>query len=1206
MGAEDESRAGEGRERDEEFARSALEKGLLDESEIEQCRREQARLAESGERRPLAEIAAQKTLITQSQADRLDAGSVPGTVPKRVANYEIVRQIGEGGMGTVYKVRHVKLESFAAAKFLPSRLAEDESFVKRFEREARLAAKLTSPFSVRTFDVGEAEGARCIFMEYVEGESVDDLLRREGRMDEKRALKTVRDIASALDEAHDLGIIHRDIKPGNILLTRRGAPKLADLGLAKDVDGGQGSLTSMGTILGTPSYMSPEQAMGLPDLDARSDIYSLGATLYRMVCGDVPFRGETPVNVMHKIATEPLIAPLERNPSLSDEAAAMICKMMAKDRKERYQSMAELLKDIDSILSGEKTNLKYEKSVALLNPGARGLGPTPPTAVAPGRKRRRTKVVLGAAAGIVALAAAAVVLGPWGKDHGPEGAGGPPKEIVSPSEGPAEKPSTGMTEPDDDETPTPPTETAAMLIAKADKAAAGGQWDEARMLAQSVLDRFPGAGESARAKALLDQVDQAAREQALAELARAATEAEPLAASARLAEAEKKRPGDERLAKLRATVDARLAKSHDTAVAEASAAEAKGDYTAAVAAYERALKFRPSPSTESKLKTARLRLELLNAGKESDPSARLLALAAVLQKGGDGSTKPVQAGLQELIGVRRQAVTARQHAEKFRDQMPAGVKAGFALAEEKCSRAEKALASLDPLTMTEAGLRAIAADLAAAHQEYEKASSQTFDVLYAALDKQLSGPDFAAGLMRLHSARTNYEGYRRVAELVGKHDAGGAGLAIIEIVAPTKTVVDGYASPKEAADACKKLDAVWARCEALKPAKDAERKTRSLKGLVLSRRAVAREAAGDSLGALADVAAATELTGKPKAFESLLAAAAAHTIGKLGEELKAGRGPEFVGKIGATLEGPTYASARAVLGKSIRSAPYAFEFTRNRGLVEAWSRTVAPFEPPAMAAIPAGTFPLGVKYDGLVTLAPSNSPQHAVKLPPFFIDTHEVTNGEYLAFVQEGGYADDRWWPDLKDADRKAFVDTTGKPSPKFWKDGRPAAGTEALPVVGVSFHEARAYARWAGKRLPTEAEWECAALAVTPEDPNQPFAKHAFPWGEKYVDGNANVRETNVGGPEPVGQRAKDRSPFGCFDMVGNVREWTASPYAAYPGTKCGDKDLGTGLVVVRGASFADSFIGAAPENRRAVGKLTREEQTGFRCAWSLATEKE
>ena len=1174
---------------DEQFVRSVLEKGLLSQSQIEQCREAKKKLMKSGQERSLAGIAAEKTFLSQTQADQIDREALPTHVPKVAGNYEIVRQIGEGGMGTVYKGRHTKLGSYAAVKFLPARLAQDPNFVQRFEREARLAAQLTSPFSVRTFDVGESEGTRCIYMEYVEGESLDELLRREKQFDEKRALTIIRDVASALEEAHELGIIHRDIKPANILLSRRGTPKVADLGLAKDVEkGGQGSLTSYGAILGTPSYMSPEQAMGLPDLDARSDIYSLGASLYRMVVGDVPFRGETPVNVMHKIATDPLMAPLERNPKLSRETGALICKMMAKDRKDRYQSMAEVRAGIEAILSGEQTGLEYEQSVVLLHPEERIRPAKAPSRPGP----PKTKLAIGVGAGILALVVVAFFVF--------RSSGTAPKPAKPPAEPEPTVAAPPTTAPGTTpvETPVMPADaTAVTLMAEANEAVRNARWEQARALAEKVREQFPKSPEAAQAATLIQT---AQREMAIQELMTLAGTGEPIEAVARIDDARRQWPNENRLAELRRTAEGRFEKAYGDAMAQGTVAEKRQDFAGAVGAYERALKYRDTDDARDKLKSAQLREQLVDAGQSKDAIARLLAVADTLEKSRDESAKNVRAETRELVDARTRARAAMDHARLFHDDMGSAAKADFALADEKLSRGEEALNQLSPVAVTADAQHRIAVDFREAEVRLDKAALTTFDELYPGIDEQMRGPDYAAGLLRLHEAKSRFSAYPGLKRLVAEYDPDGDGEDIIALVAATRAQASDYDSPEEAAEACAKLDDACGRCETFKSDTDTGRKAASMKILVLARRAAARDAAGNPLEALADAASAAHMVGDGEPFGDLLSSAAAHAVRKLGEELTAGHAPEFVGKAGALLDGEMCSAARWSLGEAIRKAPFLRDFMRDTGLVGAWSKTIARFEPHGMVTVPAGTYPLGLKYEGLVTLTPNNSPEQPVRLGEFFIDAKEVTNEDFKRFVDDGGYSDDRWWGDVN-GDRKTFVDATGKPGPKNWRECRFPAGRDKMPVVGVSCMEAAAYARWAGKRLPTEAEWECAALGVPPRPGQDTFGKRPFPWGDEYVKDAANLQESDVGRAEAVGSRKMDVSAVECFDMVGNVREWTSGLYDPYPGSKCKDKNFGKGFIVVRGASFADTFIGASPLMRRPIDKIARDERIGFRCAWSI-----
>ena len=266
-----------------------------------------------------------------------------------LSGYELIAQIGEGGMGAVYKARQVSLDRIVALKVLRADLNADQRFVERFRREALLAAKIEHPNAVRIYDAGEDRGRHFIVMEYVEGTCLDGLLH-EGPMEERRALAIASGVARTLAIAHARGIVHRDIKPANILLTPDGKPKLADLGIAKHLTGGAIPRLESGDTsgpIGTPHYMSPEQCRGDTDIDGRADIYSLGATLFHMVCGRFPFEGDTTLAVMQKQVDEPLPDPKSINTGVSDGTAALIRRMMEKSQKMRPQSCEELIAAIE-------------------------------------------------------------------------------------------------------------------------------------------------------------------------------------------------------------------------------------------------------------------------------------------------------------------------------------------------------------------------------------------------------------------------------------------------------------------------------------------------------------------------------------------------------------------------------------------------------------------------------------------------------------------------------------------------------------------------------------------------------------------------------------------------------------------------------------------------------------------------------------------
>jgi serine/threonine-protein kinase len=285
--------------------------------------------------------------VRQQAAARTSGGG------DQIPGYKILQKLGEGAMAKVYKAKQVSLDRIVAIKVLPRRAHEDPQFVERFYAEGRAAAKLNHPNIVQAIDVGQAGERHYFVMEYVEGESVSEYLQEHTRYSEAEALKVVIQIAEALNHAHERGFIHRDVKPKNIMLTRDGTAKLADMGLARQVSDREAAEAEAGKAFGTPYYISPEQIRGEVDVDFRCDIYGLGATFYNMVTGRVPFSGKSPSEVMRKHLREPPKPPDHINPELSAGVSEIIEVMLAKDRNKRYGSTAHLLEDLRAVAQGQ-------------------------------------------------------------------------------------------------------------------------------------------------------------------------------------------------------------------------------------------------------------------------------------------------------------------------------------------------------------------------------------------------------------------------------------------------------------------------------------------------------------------------------------------------------------------------------------------------------------------------------------------------------------------------------------------------------------------------------------------------------------------------------------------------------------------------------------------------------------------------------------
>jgi eukaryotic-like serine/threonine-protein kinase len=258
-------------------------------------------------------------------------------------------------MATVYKARQLSLDRIVAVKVLPKKMSQNADFVQRFYKEGMAAARLSHHNMVQAIDVGSTPDNRHYFvMEYIEGKSLYDLMAPppagEGRsFSEAEALDIIIQVGEALAHAHSRGLIHRDVKPKNIMLTPQGVAKLTDLGLARATDDKEAALSEQGKAYGTPYYISPEQIRGDVDIDYRADIYSLGATFYHLVTGRPPFEGDSPADVMHKHLKQVLVPADHVNTALSTGVGEIIDVAMAKRKEERYASMEQMLEDLRAV-----------------------------------------------------------------------------------------------------------------------------------------------------------------------------------------------------------------------------------------------------------------------------------------------------------------------------------------------------------------------------------------------------------------------------------------------------------------------------------------------------------------------------------------------------------------------------------------------------------------------------------------------------------------------------------------------------------------------------------------------------------------------------------------------------------------------------------------------------------------------------------------
>ncbi len=347
----------EGTNLDTLIGRLVVDTGLATSDEVQKCL-EGTRATDASDR-SLAQSLVDNEFVTKRQISRLRQIIEAERSGQTIPGYKLLGKLGAGAMATVFKGKQLSLDREVAIKILPRKFSSNPQFVERFYAEGRAAASLNHPNIVQAFDVGKAGDYHYFVMEYVDGRTVYDDIVKHKRFSETQAIEIAIQVGEALQHAHERGLIHRDVKPKNIMINKDGVVKLADLGLARAMSDKEAAEAESGKAFGTPYYISPEQIRGETTIGPPADIYSLGATLYHMVTGNVPFDGKNPSSVMHKHLKAELVAPDHVNAKLSAGISEVIEMMMAKKASHRYRNTVDLLSDLRAVGKGENPPIAH-------------------------------------------------------------------------------------------------------------------------------------------------------------------------------------------------------------------------------------------------------------------------------------------------------------------------------------------------------------------------------------------------------------------------------------------------------------------------------------------------------------------------------------------------------------------------------------------------------------------------------------------------------------------------------------------------------------------------------------------------------------------------------------------------------------------------------------------------------------------------------
>lgn len=1092
-------------EQDINFLNSAVHAGIITREQASKALVEHEKRAKKGDSRAIRDVLVQDGTIAQAQLSAVTAT----LVTSEIGGYRVIDRLGEEGMGAVYKAEQVSIGRPVALKVLRRDLCRNEDYVQRFLKEAKLAGSFNHPNIVRVHDVGEDKGRYFVSMEWVEGETLRQLLDREGPLSPAGAAEMAAEVARALEYAEQARVIHGAINPENIMATHDGAVKLTNLGFDESVTG-----ESVDAVF----YKSPEQAKHQTGLDWRTDIYSLGATLYHMLTGQPPFQGATSSEITDKVIREEPVPPPELAQKVPDALGRILAKMMAKDPERRHRTAAEARKDLEHFLTGEGAAAPLAQAAAA-GPGARLAEERAAAADDADRADRRRFLLPGIIVATLVVAALLIAMALKREDprqsrrdrarneqvaeHAYQAAerfaAANPTQYApvierfrtvartfadSPWAQKAEKRRKqavlGQKRHQETEAATAYTQAREFEIMNQ------GQTDAICQKYQAICDNYPDTPSADKARTRLTEI-RTAKPLADEEACRARLdEARNLAKQERFAEAialyelvqqnYPKTPWEYQAASGIAAAEKQAEQAFGQIKVQASAAMKSGDLDKAQALYERVIKVHRTPKQIALATAALSEIERRRREKARriEEAKWREALRQYVKQAARTESLVKEWRFHEAL-AKHKALRAAAREAAVRDHADLRLQELECLAELKKQIIE-ALITPPPIYVRRftkqfgAGGTVTKADDALLHAV--GTSGKPYQIKWSELE-----PDELTKLAQLCAERS-------------KQPSAAANLAMLYLELGDSTAAR---SQLESAKASGKLNS--------KTVEKAER-------LLMEREAAAAIQAIDAAVQKRDWSAALD-------------------------------------------------QIRHAQQRYGRTKTFSWEASRLEQLRAEVELRVS------MSLIPAGEFTMGAgarKAD--------YHPRHQSRTGRFYIDRHEVTNVEFKRFLDESGYQPRK---------RTRFL--------LHWQNGTFPKGQAQFPVVHVSWDDAAAYAQWAGKRLPTEQEWEKAARGTD---------GRALPWKGNFKPGLANL-ETK--GLAKIDAFPKDRSPYGCIGLAGNAREWTASWYQAYPGGKTRNRDYGKTHRVARGGSWHTHPQRAFCFVRWALRPADRYGDVGFRC---------